>query len=160
MIHNLQWFPIAIKLRDYLKSYRYKDGSRLFEDVTDRDDLQIRVGAGNVGEYPAIWILFGDEHKLDKQDSINGGVVQLWIDIYVKGEAGPEIDFDDSCYRQLYCVEQEFMRILRKFQMYLRDLGLIVDFNLQDVLSDGDENAPVSVQNRIVLDIEYYKNKC
>ena len=74
-------------LRNFLRSYKKSDGSILFPSLVDRDDLKIRVGAGNTGEYPAIWILFGSEESLDKQDRVNGAIVQLWIDMYVKGAA-------------------------------------------------------------------------
>ena len=87
MLHEVNWYTIAMTLRNFLRNYKKSDGSILFPSLVDRDDLIIRVGAGNTGEYPAIWILFGSEESLDKQDRVNGAIVQLWIDMYVKGAA-------------------------------------------------------------------------
>lgn len=157
MFTTIQWLPIAENLRDFLKSFRYTDGSRLFECLIDRDDLHIRIGSGALGEWPAIWILFGEEQRPPKQDKTNTGLVQLWIDIYVKGEAGAEIDFDDVCYRQQYQVQKEFFNALRAFQREMTRKGLVLNFQVEDILSDGDEQAPACVQHRIVLNVEWRK---
>lgn len=157
MLKKLYWFKLAQRLRDFLKAYRYEDGTPLFDYFVDSDALKIRIGSGNTGEYPAICILFGDEGQLMKQDKIIGSRVQLWIDIYVKGEAGAEIDFDDVCYRQQYQVQKEFFNALRAFQKEMTRKGLVLNFQVQDILSDGDEQAPACVQHRIVLNVEWRK---
>lgn len=157
MMRELQWYNIAIKLRDFLQSYKYDDGSRLFECMVDRQDLIIRVGEGNTGEYPAIYIIFGDESDNDKQDKRVGAIVQLWVDIYVKGEATSDVDYDDCLYRQMFKVEQEFIKVLRIFNKDLHKRGIATNLKIQAILSDGDENAPATAQNRIVIDIEWYK---
>lgn len=159
MIKRLEWYPIAQSLRDFLKTFRYKDGTRLFSYLVDREDLKIRVGTGNTGEYPAICILFGDERQLTKQDAIIGTTIQLWIDIYVKGEASNDIDYDDIGYRQEFQAQQEILKVLRTFQMFLKKNGLIVNIKLLDILSDGDTNLPVSIQNRMVVDMECRQDK-
>ena len=64
MLHEVNWYTIAMTLRNFLRNYKKSDGSILFPSLVDRDDLIIRVGAGNTGEYPAIWILFGSEESL------------------------------------------------------------------------------------------------
>ena len=154
MLKKLYWFKLAQRLRDFLKAYRYEDGTPLFNYFVDSDALKIRIGSGNTGEYPAICILFGDEGQLMKQDKIIGSRVQLWIDIYVKGEASNDIDYDDIGYRQEYMAEQELVTILREFQKDLMRSGIATNIKIYDVLSDGDTNLPVSVQNRIVLNID------
>ena len=154
MLKKLYWFKLAQRLRDFLKAYRYEDGTPLFQYFVDSDALKIRIGSGNTGEYPAICILFGDEGQLIKQDKIIGSRVQLWIDIYVKGEASNDIDYDDIGYRQEYMAEQELVTILREFQKDLMRSGIATNIKIYDVLSDGDTNLPVSVQNRIVLNID------
>ena len=58
MLQRLYWNDVAIRLRDFIKSYRRKDGKRLFDFLVDRDALVVKVGLGNAGEYPAIYILF------------------------------------------------------------------------------------------------------
>lgn len=160
MLHEVNWYTIAMTLRNFLRNYKKSDGSILFPSLVDRDDLIIRVGAGNTGEYPAIWILFGSEESLDKQDRVNGAIVQLWIDMYVKGAAEDgENDYDDSCYQQVYEIEQEITQLLPVFQRYMADNGIVMKLNPLAVLSDGDTNAPVSVSARYVLDIEWRKNR-
>lgn len=154
MLQNIYWFKIAEQLRDFLKAYRYSDGSKLFSYFVDADDLKIRIGSGNTGEYPQICILFGDEGELKKQDDIIGSNLQLWIDIYVKGQASNDIDYDDIGYRQEYMAQQEFVKILREFKKDLARRGLATNLKILDILSDGDTNLPVSVQNRIVLNIQ------
>lgn len=154
MLKKLYWFKLAQRLRDFLKAYRYEDGTPLFDYFVDSDALKIRIGSGNTGEYPAICILFGDEGQLMKQDKIIGSRVQLWIDIYVKGEASNDIDYDDIGYRQEYMAEQELVTILREFQKDLMRSGIATNIKIYDILSDGDTNLPVSVQNRIVLNID------
>ena len=157
MMRELQWYNIAIKLRDFLQSYKYYDGRRLFECMVDREELIIRVGKGNTGEYPAIYIIFGDESDNEKQDKRVGAIVQLWVDIYVKGEATSDVDYDDCLYRQMFKVEQEFFKALRIFNADLHKRGIATDLKIQGIFSDGDENAPATTQNRIVIDIEWYK---
>lgn len=157
MMRELQWYNIAIRLRDFLQTYRYNDGRRLFEFMVNREDLIIRVGTGNAGEYPAIYIIFGDESDNEKQDKRVGAITQLWVDIYVKGTATSDIDYDDCLYRQLFEAEQEFLTVLRLFNKDLQRRGIATNLKIQGILSDGDENAPVTAQNRIVIDIEWYK---
>ena len=109
MLKDIQWYNIATRLRNFLKSYRHKSGNRVFNYLVDREDMKIRVGSGNTGEYPALWILFGDESELDHQDDIVGATVQLWLDLYVKAEATPEYDFTNNLYDQLFKAEQELV---------------------------------------------------
>ena len=77
--------------------------------------MKIRVGSGNTGEWPALWILFGDETELEKQDDIIGATIQLWLDFYVKAEATPEYDFTSNLYEQMFKAEQELIYLLREF---------------------------------------------
>lgn len=160
MLKKLRWYDIAIRLRDFIKNYHTKYGKRPFEYLVDRDDMKIKVGSGNVGEFPAIWILFGSEEDTEKQAAINGSLIQFWIDLYVKGAQTDEIDFDDICYRQLYQLEQDIINILYEFQKVLqRDYGLGVHIKIPMIASDGDENAPVTAMHRIIMDIEQYANR-
>jgi hypothetical protein len=49
MLQKLMWRQIGKKLVDFLKSYKYLDGTRLFEYLNERDNLQFRFGTGNTG---------------------------------------------------------------------------------------------------------------
>ena len=160
MLTRIMWYDIAIRFRDFIKNYHTKDGTRLFNYLIDRDDLVIKVGSGNTGEYPAIWILFGSEEDTEKPANRAGSIIQLWIDIYVKGGQSDEIDYDDPCYRQAYQLEQDLINLLNEFQKVLqRDYGLGCHIVVPAVYSDGDENAPVTVMSRIVCDITWYADK-
>lgn len=163
MLHSIYWFPIALKLRDFIKHYRHKEtGEPLFAYLQDREVMKIRVGQGNAGEYPALYILFGDETELRLQDKIIGSDIQLWLDIYIRGAASSEHDYDDMLYRDCYRVEQELVDMLREFNFYLqskRGLGLAANMRISSILSDGDENAPESVQHRVVLDLQVRDDK-
>ena len=157
MIKELQWYNIATLLRDFLKSFRYNNGKRLFESMVDRDDLLIHVGVSNAGQYPAIDIIFGEETDNGKQDNINTATVQLWIDIYVKGEATADIDPNDCLYRQLFEVENEFCTALRYFNYDLHKRGLGTNCKILSFLSDGDAQMPASGMVRAVISIEWVK---
>jgi len=161
MLRELQWYDIATRLRNFLKSYRYKSGNRVFNYLVDRDDMKFIVGSGNTGEYPALWILFGDESELNKQDNIVGAVVQLWLDLYVKAEATPDYDFTSNLYEQLFNAEKELIILLREFNKDLHKRGIGTNLKIKAILSDGDENVSGNSLNmavhRIVLDIEWRK---
>ena len=47
MLHEVNWYTIAMTLRNFLRNYKKSDGSILFPSLVDRDDLIIRVGAVN-----------------------------------------------------------------------------------------------------------------
>lgn len=158
MMNELLWYPIGTRLVDFMKSYRYNDGKRLFEYVTDRDVMQFRFGSGNSGEYPAVWVLFGEETDTEKQSQRVGSVIQFWIDIYVKGEQTPDMTYDSWLYAQMYEIEQELTKVLKEFNIKLqRDFKLGVLCKLRTILSDGDENYSASAMHRAVVDIEWYK---
>lgn len=161
MLREIQWYNIATRLRDFLKSYRHKSGNRAFEYLVDRDEMKILVGSGNTGEWPALWIIFGDETELSKQDRIIGATVQLWLDFYVKAEATPEYDFTNNLYEQLFKAEQELVYLLREFNKDLHRRGIGTDMSIQAILSDGDENVSGNslniAMNRIVVDIDWRK---
>lgn len=163
MIRKIQWYNIATRLKDYLKSYRYPSGNPLFSYFVDRDEMVIRVGSGNTGEWPALWILFGDESELQKPDSTVGASVELWLDLYVKGDATPDYDFSDSIYQQLFKAEEELIAVLRKFSLELQKVGLGAKMQIKAILSDGDMNVSANAlniaQNRIVLEIEWREGR-
>lgn len=152
------WYPISLALKDFLEAYTDESGNRAFSYITDRDTLKINLGDGNSGEYPAVDILFGEETQLDKkyQSDIVGGIVQLWIDLYIKGE-----NSDDSrgevVYKQIFNMGKDFLQLLTSFQITCqKDLGIATKFISQGILSDGGGQFPI-VQHRIVLDIEWRK---
>ena len=159
MLRNIQWYNIATRLKDFLKSYRHKSGNRVFNYLVDRDEMKIRVGSGNTGEWPALWILFGDETELEKQDDIIGATIQLWLDLYVKAEATPEYDFTSNLYEQMFKAEQELIYLLREFNKDLQRRGIGAKLSIQAILSDGDMNVSGNslniAMNRIVLDIDW-----
>lgn len=163
MLAQLQWYNIAVMLREYLKSFRYNSGKHLFHYLVDRDEMKILVGSGNTGEYPALWILFGDESELEKQDSIGGATVQLWLDLYVKAEATPEYDFTNNLYQQMFKAEQELVYVLREFNRELQKRGIGANTQIKAILSDGDENVSGNALNtavhRIVVDIDWRKSR-
>lgn len=160
MLKKILWYDIAIRFRDFIKNYHKEDGTRPFEYLVDRDNLVVKVGSGNTGEYPAIWILFGSEEDLEKQGNITASIIQFWIDTYVLGGSTDESDFDDSCYRQLYDMGQELLNMIYEFQkLLIRDYGLGVNIEIPAVYSDGDENAPATAMQRIIMNLEVYSNR-
>lgn len=159
MLSKLMWFPIGKKLVNFLSEFRYEDGKPLFHYLTDREDLKIKLGSGNFGEYPAIWVLFGSETEVNKQDSIVGAITEFWIDLYVKTEATPDEEQDIILYRQLFNMEQELDNVLRIFNVKIQeDYKVGTNMKIKDILSDGDVNSPATAQHRIILDIEWYKS--
>lgn len=157
MIKRVYWYDIALKLRDFLRAYRNKEGKRLFDYLVDRDVMKIRIGIGNTGEYPALFIDFGQEEDIKKQGKVTGAKLELWLDLFVKGEAETNVaDYDDLAYRQLYLAENELIEALNEFNFYLHRNGLGSNLVVSGVLSDGSANAPVVVANRIIVDIEWY----
>ena len=162
MMKKVMWRQIGKKLVEFLRSYRYLNGDRLFEYLPDRDDLQIRFGTGNSGEYPAIWVIFSEEDSVEKQDSITGGKVQFWIDIFIQGRKTEDIPLSEYLYNQSYKVENELLKVLHdKFSKKIqRELGLGIDMEILAVLSDGDETMALgNTQHRMVLEIEWYQSK-
>ena len=161
MLQKLMWRQIGKKLVDFMKSYKYLDGTRLFEYLTDRDNLQFRFGTGNTGEYPAIWLIFSEENSVEKQDKIIGGKVQFWIDIYLQGENTNDIPISEYLYNQSYKVENELLKALHDHFSHKirRELGIGMKMEILAVLSDGDETMALgNTQHRIVLEIEWYKS--
>lgn len=161
MLKKLMWRSIGKKLVDFIRSYRYLNGDRLFEYLPDRDDMQIRFGSGNTGEYPAIWIIFSEEDTVEKQDKITGGKVQFWIDVYLQGRNTEDIPISEYLYNQSFKVENELLKALHnEFSPKIqRELGLGVKIEILAVLSDGDETMALgNNQHRLVLEIEWYKS--
>lgn len=160
MLKDLQWYNIASLLKNFLNSFRYTNGDRIFEYLVDRDDMKIKVGSGNAGEWPALWILFADESQVDKQDNINGSIINLWLDLFVKAEAGPEVDFTDNLYKQMFKAEKELVRALRWFNSDLHKRGIGSNLKIKAILSDGDNLVSGSslniAVNRIYVEIERY----
>lgn len=158
----IEWYPLAEGLRDFLKSYTYDDGRHLFEYLRSEDkELPIRVGAVNSGEYPAIVILFGEESGMnDRPKQQNGALVQLWIDVYLSGSDGStEIDSSTELYKQMYNTEKELFIALEEYNNLMRKtLGIATNLQVTGILSDGDENIPVSMQHRIVIEIDWRKS--
>lgn len=157
MLKRLYWYDVSLKLRDYLRAYRTKEGKRIFDYLVDRDVMKIRIGAGTAGEYPALFIDFGNEEDIGKQAKITGAKIELWLDLFIKGESENVVaDYDDLVYRQIYMAENELIQALNEFNFHLHRNGLGSNLVVTEVLSDGSANAPVVVANRIVCEIEWY----
>lgn len=160
MLNKLMWFPVGKRLVDFLNAYEYEDGSRLFRYLADRDDMKIRLGSGNFGEYPALWVIFGSETEVNKPDSRIGAITEFWLDVYVKAEASPDDEQDTTLYRQAYHLEQELTLVLREFNQQIQKYyKLGTNFRIKDILSDGDAGFTSSntLQHRIILQIEWYR---
>lgn len=160
MLQKLMWRSIGKKLVDFIRSFRYDDGTRLFEYLEDRDDLQVRFGTGNSGEYPAIWVIFSEEDKVDKQDKVVGGKIQFWIDIFLQGMNTLDIPLSEYLYNKSYQIENELLKVLHNHftKKIQRELGIGVKTDILAVLSDGDETMALgNTQHRIVLELEWYK---
>jgi hypothetical protein len=158
-VRELRWYPIAKRLVDFLDNFSYEDGTRIFNTLVDRDSLAITVGKGPTGAYPAIAVLFGEETTSEEkeQSQIVGGLIQLWFDIYIKGE-NDSTNTNDQMYRQMYDAEMELLNALYLFAEEINhDLGLATNFVCQGIFSDGDGQLPVVLQNRMVLDIRWRK---
>ena len=157
MRRKLYWFPIGNKLVDFLKNFRYSDGSKLFSKITDSADMTIKLGSGNFGEFPAIWVLFGSEDDIEKQDKIVGRTIEYWIDIFVNSEASPDQDFTNWSYKQAYDIERELMFALEVFNKRLQsDYKLGTKISVKEILSDGDINAPATLNHRAIVTVEWY----
>lgn len=158
----IEWYPLAEGLRDFLKSYTYNDGRHLFEYLNTEDkELLIRVGAVNSGEYPAIVILFGEETGMNERPkTANGALVQLWLDVYLSGaDMSAEVNSSTELYKQMYNVEKELFIALDEYNNLMRrTLGIATNLQVTGILSDGDENIPVSMQHRIVIEIDWRKS--
>ena len=158
----IEWYPLAEGLRDFLKSYTYDDGRHLFEYLRSEDkELPIRVGAINAGEYPAIDILFGEESGMNERPKQeNGALVQLWIDIYLSGaDISADINSSTELYKLMYKTEKELFIALAEYNNLMRKtLGIATNLQVTGILSDGDENIPVSMQHRIVIEINWRKS--
>ena len=154
------WRKLGRKLVDFMKNYRYNDGRRLFEYLSDRDDMHIRFGTGNAGEFPAVWVLFGEENSVKKQDAVTGGTIQYWIDIYANGQASADIPIGEYLYNQAERIENELLKVFHDefIPKVQRELGLGLRAKILAILSDGDESMNINnIQQRIVLEIEWYK---
>lgn len=157
-MRDLQWFNVVSSLKDFIKYYKYADGTRLFDYLVDRDLFKLVIGKGNTGEIPRLDILLGDETPVDsdKQSAITGATIQLWLDLYVKGADDGINEGGEMLYRQAYLAEKELMKVLKEYtKTLMKDYGIGVNLKVSGILSDGDENAPVNVQHRIVLDIDW-----
>ena len=158
----IEWYPLAEGLRDFLKNYTYSDGRHLFEYLNIEDkELPIRVGSVNAGEYPAIEILFGEETGMrDRPKTENGALVQLWIDVYISGvDSSSDINTSTDIYKQMYNAEKELFIALNEYNNLIRKtLGIATNLQVTGILSDGDENIPVSMQHRIVIEINWRKS--
>lgn len=157
-MRELQWFNMVTGLRDFIKYYKYYDGRQLFDYLVDRDSFKIVIGKGITGEYPRLDILLGDETPLDKekQSEITGATIQLWLDLYIKGASDELSEDGEMLYRQSFLAENELIKILNEYTKVLsKDYGIAVNLKVSGILSDGDENSPINIQHRIVLDIEW-----
>ena len=95
----LHWGRLVKTLKDYLINYTYKDGTRLFNYMNNRDDLKILVGSGNAGEYPLIEIKLGDESGIGTTPrSCDGGKTEIWLDIFLKGDDTEEGNAGEALY--------------------------------------------------------------
>lgn len=154
------WRKLGRKLVDFLNTYKYANGDRLFEYITDRDEMHIRFGTGNAGEFPALWVIFGEEDSVKRQDKFTGGKIQYWIDVYASGQATANIPISEYLYNQAELVENELLKVLHdEFLPKVRkELGLAINAEILAVLSDGDESMNINnIQQRIVIEFEWYK---
>lgn len=156
---EIKWFPLAVKLKDFLVEYTYSDGTPLFNNLVDRDILDISIGKGIAGVYPSINIIFGEEQTTDdeKQSVVVGGDIQLWIDICIKGEDDGTSSYD-GLYRQMFNAEQEINKVLTEFNNEIKKYYKIgTKISVEGIFSDGDEQLPILLQHRIVLRIKWQK---
>ena len=151
-ITNIYWYPLADGLVDFLRNYTYDDGTNLFNYLVDRENLKVMLGKGNSGERPSINVIFDDEADTDFPKNISGAMVQLYIDISINGSNTDSEDKNKIVYTQLYRAEKEILNVLPMYaKLASRQIGSAIDTKMLGVLSDGDENAPVSAVHRIVL---------
>lgn len=159
---SLEWYSVAEGLKSFLRNFKYEDGRKPFQYLPNYENLHILVGTGNTGEYPLVEILLGEETKLEKPSNRLCSNIQLWIDIYVGGqnEVGSTEDFGQALYKQIYSVEKELVFLIHKYSKSLYTMyNSVADVDIVAVLSDGDENAPVTIQHRVVVNFEIYTDK-
>lgn len=155
---DIYWYSVISRLREYLTTYTYDDGSHPFDYLSGYDNFKINVGTGNAGEMPRIDIILSEETPLDKekQSKIRGATITLWLDIYVSGGVSDNNDISDYLYNQMFKAEQELYKLIHKFTGILqKDYGIAINFDVVSILSDGDMNLPTSLQHRIILDYEW-----
>ena len=154
----LHWGRLVKTLKDYLISYTYSDGTRLFNYINNRDDLKILVGSGNAGEYPLIEIKLGDESGIGTTPrSCDGGKTEIWLDIFLKGDDTEEGNAGEALYDQIYNVEEEIVWAIDGYRELIQKTFKIATTIAVSIWSDGDVNTPVTITHRLVLDIDWKK---
>ena len=96
----------------------------------------------------------------DRPKTENGALVQLWIDVYISGvDSSSDINTSTDIYKQMYNAEKELFIALNEYNNLMRKtLGIATNLQVTGILSDGDENIPVSMQHRIVIEINWRKS--
>lgn len=154
----LHWGRLIKTLKDYLINYKYEDGTPLFAYLKNRHNLRILIGSGNAGEYPLIEIKIGDEIGIGNDvRSCDSANVQIWIDIYLKGEDIVTGNVTEMLYDHMYNVEEELVWVLDGYREHIQSLYKIATKVNISILSDGDVNTPVTLSHRVVLDIAWKK---
>jgi len=157
-MRTINWYNIANTLRDFIRNYSEDDGTQLFPYLEDRENFKVNIGKGITGDFPRIDILIGDETLLDEKEQakITGANITLWLDIYVKGGNDGINDNGDYLYRQIFRCEDDLVKLFSKFDKLIqKTYGIATNFKVTGILSDGDLSAPVSIQHRVILEIEW-----
>ena len=78
---DVLWFPIADNLKEFLKTYINQDGTPLFADMINYEDMDIGIGSKGTARavYPCLEILFDSEEKGVIHTRVNEGITNLWL---------------------------------------------------------------------------------
>ncbi len=97
---DVLWFPIAENLKEFLTNYINQDGTPLFSDMINYEDMNIGIGSKGTARatYPCLEILFDSEEKGVIHTKIKEGTTNLWLDCYVSDNTTLELTLTKDTY--------------------------------------------------------------
>lgn len=155
---DVLWFPIADNLKEFLTTYTNQDGTPLFSDMINYEDMNIGIGSKGTARatYPCLEILFDSEEKGVIHTKIKEGTTNLWLDCYVSDNTTLELTPDIN-QREMFLFQQNVIRVMKDWQYQLEGaLKIKPCVSINGIISDGDTNLPL-LMSRIMLEIKWRK---
>lgn len=155
---DVLWFPIANNLKEFLTNYINQDGTPLFSDMINYEDMNIGIGSKGTARatYPCLEILFDSEEKGVIHTKIKEGTTNLWLDCYVSDNTTLELTPDIN-QREMFLFQQNVIRVMKDWQYQLEGaLKIKPSVSINGIISDGDTNLPL-LMSRIMLEIKWRK---
>ena len=111
---DVLWFPIAENLKEFLTTYTNQDGTPLFSDMINYEDMNIGIGSKGTARatYPCLEILFDSEEKGVIHTKIKEGTTNLWLDCYVSDNTTLELTPDIN-QREMFLFQQNVIRVMK-----------------------------------------------